>query len=51
MALGEHFTHVSDTVLYYPRKHKSSVPSLELTDNSWLVVRGGAGGERKRVLS
>lgn len=26
MALGEHFTHVSDTVRYYPRKHKSSVP-------------------------
>ena len=42
MALGERFTHVSDTVLYYPRKHKSSVLSLELTDNSWLLVRKGA---------
>lgn len=41
MALGERFTHVSDTVLYYPRKHKSSVPSLELTDNSRLLVEGG----------
>lgn len=32
MALGEHFTHVGDTVLYYPRKHKSNSPSQELTD-------------------
>lgn len=42
MALRERFTHVGDTVLYYPRKHKSNTPSQELTDKFVEIMGTGS---------